>query len=102
MLLSASEAAHASQRIERLLRNIKFCVLRIRWESARLYVDDELLDSTNDLYASEDEATLVGVFGENEEFRIEVFTKPLKTAQVAIRINGEWISGGQAYAVASD
>ena len=80
----------------------QFCVLRIRWESAHLYVDDELLDSTNDLYASEDEATLVGVFGENEEFRIEVFTKPLKTAQVAIRINGEWISGGQAYAVASD
>jgi hypothetical protein len=45
---------------------------------------------------------LVGVFGESEEFRIEVFTKPLKTAQVAIRINGEWISSGQAYAVASD
>jgi hypothetical protein len=47
-----------------------------------------------------DEATLVGVFGENDAFRIEVFIKPLKTAQVAIRVNGEWISGNQTYAVA--
>jgi hypothetical protein len=78
----------------------QICLVRTHWESARLYVDDELLDTTNDLYASEDEATLVGVFGENEEFSIEVFMKPLKTAEVAIRINGEWISGNQAYAVA--
>jgi hypothetical protein len=76
------------------------CIVKTHWGSARLYVDDELLDSTIDLYASEDEATLVGVFGENEEFRIEVLIQPLKTAQVAIRINGEWISGGQASAVA--
>jgi hypothetical protein len=78
----------------------QICVVRTRWESARLYIDDELLDSTNDLYGSEDEATLVGVFGENDAFRIEVFIKPLKTAQVAIRVNGEWISGNQTYAVA--
>jgi hypothetical protein len=78
----------------------RICVVRTRWESARLYIDDELLDSTNDLYASEDEATLVGVFGENEEFSIEVFIKPVKTAQVAIRVNGEWISDNQASAVA--
>ena len=69
------------------------------WESARLYVDDELLDSTNDLYGSEDDATLAGVFGEKDEY-IEVFIKPLNTAQVAIRINGEWISGNQTSAVA--
>jgi hypothetical protein len=39
---------------------------------ARLYVDNELLDVTNALYANEDEATLVGVCGEEDEFRIEV------------------------------
>jgi hypothetical protein len=32
-------------------------------DRARLYVDKELLDVTNDLYASEDEATPVGVYG---------------------------------------
>jgi hypothetical protein len=65
-----------------------------------LYVDDELLDFTNDLYASEDAPTLMGLFGANEE-HIEVFIKPAKT-EVAIRVNGAWISGNQAYAVASD
>jgi hypothetical protein len=79
----------------------RICVVRTPWESARLYVDDKLLDTTNDLYASEDEATLVGVFGEKDEC-IEVFIKPLKTGEVAIRINGEWISSDQAYAAASD
>jgi hypothetical protein len=29
-------------------------------------IDDEMLDSTNDLYASQGEATLVGVLGENK------------------------------------
>ena len=77
----------------------QICVVRTKWETARLYVDDELLDTTNDLYASEDEATLAGVFGEKNAY-LEVFIKPLKTAEVAIRINGEWISGGQASAVA--
>jgi hypothetical protein len=79
----------------------QICVVRTPWESARLYVDDELLDTTNDLYASEDEATLAGVFGDKNDY-IEVFIKPLKNSQAAIRVNGEWISGGQAYAVASD
>jgi hypothetical protein len=64
-------------------------------------VDDELLDTTNDLYASEDEATLAGVFGEKDDY-IEVFIKSLKNSQAAIRINGEWIFGGHAYAMASD
>lgn len=77
----------------------QICVVRTRWETARLYVDDELLDTTNDLYASEDEATLAGVFGEKNAY-IEVFIKPLKTADVAVRVNGEWISDNQASAVA--
>jgi hypothetical protein len=60
-------------------------------EGARLFVDNELLDVTNDLYASEEEATLVGVCGE-EEFRIEVFVKP-STLGAAIRVNGIKKSG---------
>jgi len=82
-------------------KNHQICVVRTPWESARLYVDDELLDPTNDLYASEAEATLSGVFGEKDDY-IELFIKPLKNSQAAIRINGEWISGGQAYAFVSD
>ena len=77
----------------------QICVVKTDWGSARLYIDDELIDSTNDLFASEDEAALVGVFGEKDEY-IEVFIKPLKTAEVAIRVNGEWISGNQTSAVA--
>jgi hypothetical protein len=44
-----------------------------------------LLDVTNDRYASEGEATLVGVFGKDGEFQIEVFIKP-STLEVAIRM----------------
>jgi hypothetical protein len=66
---------------------------------ARLYVDGELLDTTNDLYASEDEPILLGVFDEN---RVEAFVKPSENMQAAIRINGEWITHDKAYAVASD
>lgn len=69
---------------------------------ARLYVDDELLDITNDLYASEGEATLVGVFGANDEFRVEAFVKPTEHTEAEIRVNGEWISGDKVYAIASD
>jgi hypothetical protein len=47
--------------------------------------DNELLDSTKDLYASEEEATLVGVFGKEDEFQIEVFVKP-ETMESAIRV----------------
>jgi hypothetical protein len=59
-----------------------------KWDRARLYVDNELLDTTNDLCASEDEAALVGVFGEDDEFRVEVFLKPSVPSKVAIRVNG--------------
>jgi hypothetical protein len=47
-------------------------VVKTSTNGARLYVDGELLDTTNDLYASEGEATLVGVFGEDDKFRVEV------------------------------
>ena len=67
---------------------------------AFLYVDGELLDTTNDLYASGDEPTLVGVFGEKDA-RVEVFLKPSPTSQVTIWVNGESISD-QRYALASD
>ena len=69
---------------------------------ALLYVDSELLDTTNDLYASEGEPTLVGVFGKNDEFRVEVFVHPSEHSEAEIRVNGEWIAGDQVYAVASD
>jgi hypothetical protein len=68
-------------------------------EGARLYVDKELLDVTNDLYASEDEATLVGVCGEEDTFRIEVFVKPA-TLEAAIRVNEQWVVGHRLHAVA--
>ena len=67
-------------------------------EGARLFVDNELLDVTNDLYASEEEATLVGVCGEEDKFRIEVFVKPA-TLEGAIRVNEQWVVG-QLHAVA--
>ena len=72
-------------------------VVRTSSDSARLCVDDELLDSTNDLFASGDEAALVGVFG--DENRIEAFVTP--TAEPSIRVNGHLITG-KAYALASD
>jgi hypothetical protein len=80
--------------------NHRIRVVKTESGGARLYVDGELLDTTNDLYASEDEATLIGVFGENDAFRIGAFIKP--STQAAIRVNGEWITGDQVYAVASD
>jgi hypothetical protein len=81
--------------------NHQICVVRTKWETARLYVDDELLCTTNNLYASEDGPTLMGLFGANEA-HIEMFIKPAKTGQGAIRVNFVWICGNQAYAVASD
>jgi hypothetical protein len=68
-------------------------------EGARLYVDNELLDVTNDLYASEDEATMVGMCGEDDKFQIEVFVKPA-TLEVALRVNDEWVVGERLHAVA--
>lgn len=69
---------------------------------ARLYVDGDLLDTTNDLYASEGEATLVGVFGKNDEFQVEAFVRSTEHSEAEIRVNGEWIAGDKVYAVASD
>jgi hypothetical protein len=37
-------------------------------EGARLFVDNELLDVTNDLYANEDQATWVGVCAKKIRF----------------------------------
>jgi hypothetical protein len=82
-------------------QNHQISVVRTRWETARLYVDDELLDITSDLYASGVGPTLMALCGENDA-HIEVFIKPAKTEQVSIRVNGVWICGNQAYAVASD
>ena len=54
------------------------------------------------LYASEGKAPLVGVFGENDELRVEAFVSPSEDAEAEIRINGEWIAADKVYAVASD
>ncbi len=84
-------------------RSVDYAGHRIRVveksEGSRLYIDNELLDTTNDLYASEEEATLVGVFGKEGEFQIEVFVKPV-TLEVAIRVNDQWVVGDQLHAVA--
>jgi hypothetical protein len=77
-------------------------VVKTQSDGARLYVDSELLDTTNDLYASEGEPTLVGVFGENGGFQVEAFVRPSEHAEAEIRVNGQWIAGEQVYAVASD
>jgi len=72
-------------------------VVRTPSGGARLYVNEELVDTTNDLDASEDEPTLVGMFGKNSQ--VEAFVKP---SQISVRVNGQWVTGDQAYAVASD
>jgi hypothetical protein len=77
-------------------------IMKTEAGGARLYVDDELLDTTNDLYASEGEATLVGVFGENDEFQVEAFVRPSEHTEAGIRVNSEWIAGDKVYAIASD
>ena len=63
---------------------------------ARLYVDAELLDTTNDLYSSEDEPTLLGTFG---ELFVEAFVPPV-VVRPSIRVNGEWV-GNETLAAAS-
>jgi len=60
-----------------------------------LYVDDELLDTANDLYAFGDEATLAGV---SHEILIDAFVE-LDASEVRIRVNGEFVTA--AYAAAS-
>jgi hypothetical protein len=82
--------------------NHEIRVLKTLSDGARLYVDDAVLDTTNDLYASEGEPMLVGMFGENDEFKVEAFVRPSEHAEAEIRVNGEWIAGDRVYAVASD
>jgi hypothetical protein len=76
--------------------------VKTRFDGARLHVDGDLLDSKNDLYASEGEATLLGVFGENGQFRVEAFVRPLEHAGAEVRVNGKWVAGNRVYAVASE
>jgi hypothetical protein len=72
-------------------------------EGTKLFVDDELLDSRNDLCACREEPTLVGVLGEDDEmFQIDVYLKPLETPSVEVRVNGEYIGGELSLAVSSD
>jgi hypothetical protein len=52
----------------------------------------ELVDSTNDLCASEGESRLVGVLGENDQFRVEAFVRPSEHAEAEVRVNGEWVA----------
>lgn len=77
-------------------------VAKTQCDGARLHIDDELLDTANGLYASEGEATRVGVFGENDEFRVEALGRPSEHTGAEIQVNGDWIVGDKVYAVASD
>ncbi len=72
-------------------------VVKTPTDGARLYIDGKLLDVTNDLFESEDEPALVGMFGDNTQ--VEVFVRP---TQVSVRVDGKWLVGEQAYAAASD
>lgn len=62
----------------------------------RLYVNGDLIDTANDLYASEEEATLVGVV---DGMLVEAFVMP---SEILVRVAGKQVTGDQAYAVASD
>jgi hypothetical protein len=59
-------------------------------------VDGELIDTTNDLYASETEAALVGVV---DEMLVEALVMP---SEILVRVAGKLVKGDQAYAMASD
>ena len=61
---------------------------------ARLYVDGELIDTTNDLYASEQGPALVGVV---DEMLVEAFAMP---SEILVRVAGKRVTGDQAYAAA--
>ena len=52
-------------------------------DDARVYIDGKLLDVTNDLFESEDEPTLVEMFGGHAQ--VEAFVKP---TQISVRVNG--------------
>ena len=102
MLASDSEALMQTNEWNVVHGTHHIRVVKTKSGGARLYVDDELLDTTNDLYASKGEATLVGGFGENDQFQIEAFVRVSQHAEAEIRVNGEWISGKKVYAIASD
>jgi hypothetical protein len=70
-------------------------VVKTPTDGARLYIDGKLLDVTNDFFKSEDEPTLVGMFGDNTQ--VEAF---VKSTQVSVRVDGKWLVGEQAYAAA--
>jgi hypothetical protein len=72
-------------------------VVKTPTDGARLYIDGKLIDVTNDPFESEDEPMLVGMFGDNTQ--IEAFVNP---PQISVRVDGKWLVGEQAYAVASD
>ena len=44
----------------------------------------------------------MGVFGENDEFRVDAFVRPSEHAEAEIRVNDERIAGDKVYALASD
>ena len=58
-------------------------VVKTPTDGARLYIDGKLLDVTNDLFESEDEPTLVEMFGGHAQ--VEAFVKP---TQISVRVNG--------------
>jgi hypothetical protein len=60
---------------------------------AKLFVDGQLLDSTNDLYASAGEPTLVGSFGENDGYVIGAMVVPFDVPLAEIRINNQHVAG---------
>ena len=70
---------------------------------AKLYIDGEYTDATNDLFSAGDEPALVGFFGDDHEFAVHVYIKLMETPLVEIRVNGEFVGGDRlSYAVASD
>jgi hypothetical protein len=66
---------------------------------AELFINDELADTTNDLYASEGEPNLVGVFGEHDEFQVGAHIAPIEIPLAEIRINGQRIAGDLPVAI---
>jgi hypothetical protein len=66
---------------------------------AELFIDDELADTTNDLYASGEEPALVGVFGPHDEFQVGVHIAPLEIPLAEIRVNGQRIVGDLPVAI---
>lgn len=66
--------------------------------SAKLFIDDDCADTTNDLFAVGDASALIGFFGENHEFAVDVYIKPPETPLVEEFAGGDRLN----YAVAFD